>query len=83
MRKQLYFTRLYTRSVEGVIPNSVVAFMKRGHEQKVYVHHYTMDFAEEGTRKTYISKYEYNLAIDLWLVKIRLSWLGREQRQPQ
>ena len=32
-----------------------------------------------STGFTYISKYEYRLSVDLWLVRFGFKWIGRER----
>lgn len=82
--KNFYFTRLIVRATdEGVVvPNAVVVWLKYPYVEKYYRHYSTFDFAEEPRHISYISKYRYGLSINLWLIKVTLSWLGREQKEP-
>ena len=79
MVKQLRIRRLFARGGDGFEPNSIIAFSRRPYEQKTFPHYSTLDFAEVPVFKTYISKYESVLLIDLWLVRLRFRWVGRER----
>ena len=64
--------RLYARSDEGALPNAVIVFDKQPYYQKTCGH------GEKG--HTYISKYAYRCTFDLWVLKLRLDWVGRERK---
>jgi hypothetical protein len=66
MRSQAIFLKPYERVIDGIHGWSIVAFKKAPFEQR----------ATKGI--TYISKYSYTLTINLWLVVLRLKWIGRE-----
>lgn len=55
--------------------NSIIAYRKYPYEQKV--------FERSKTGMAYTSKYTYGLFLDLWLVRIKLMWLGRELKEPK
>jgi hypothetical protein len=49
----------------------IVFVGKRPYEQK-YV-----DYGDKGF--SYISKFEWTVVIDLWIIAMRFRWIGREQ----
>lgn len=72
---------VHQKTPDNVIAEGIVTWCKTEYEQKVYIHT-RHDPLEDDQRKTYISKYEYECYIDLWMLKVRLAWLGRDQKPP-
>jgi|GEM_PF-6736287 len=78
MKSMLRFRSLFKQSVDWFEP-SIISFRRRPYEQKTIPHYSTLDFAERPTYKTYVSKYEFVLLIDLWLFRLRFEWVGKER----
>lgn len=72
----LYWRKPYARIQEGMVADhSIVAFGKFPYDQAVYT-------TAAGQRKTYYTKYSYILGFDLYIVRIKFSWIGREHKAP-
>lgn len=71
MKFQHRFRKIYVRvKEEGYEPNAIICLGKRGYEQEWI----------PGTTKTIISKYEYKLLIDLFLVRFKIIWIKRDAK---
>jgi hypothetical protein len=76
-RLRAQWMRPYSRIEEGISPISIVGYGKYPHLQE-YLEE-TAD--EEGKNYSTTTQWAYILTLDLWLVKLRFDWLGKELRQ--
>lgn len=84
MRHNFKWMRPIQQQHEGapIAPGAIITWRKSPFEQKVRTFYHTFDYAEEAKRIDYVSKYEYECYIDLWFIKVRMAWIGREQKAP-
>lgn len=59
--------------------NAVVLWVSRGYEQTNYP---VFPEIEGSPMKSYISKWQHNLMVDLWFFKFSLRWVGRHKAPP-
>lgn len=67
-------------SAVEMVPKAIVTVNKLPFEQ----HTYQLFPGINGTpERTYISKYQYWIWLDLWFVKLRFGWTGRQRKAPR
>ena len=71
--KRFYWQKPYSRIKEGIVGQSIIAFGKRPHYYEY------MASTEDSDGKNYptTTQWSYTLYLDLWILKIRLDWLGK------
>lgn len=75
----IYFRKPFKYITEkdfGYVEEVIVAFSK---EPILFKHRY-IPKGEGRMTETFPAQYRYFIAIDLWLIKIKFSWKGKEKR---
>lgn len=83
MRYLIEFMRPIQHAHEAMPPRGIVTWFRAPHERKMHRKYFTLDFAENAHEIEYVSKYGYEVFIDLWIIKLRFGWIGRERKAPK
>lgn len=75
------FVRPFTKiGKEGwPLKPAIVTYGKRGYEQRTYP---VFPNIEGSPMKDYISKYQYKLIVNLWVVILYFEWVGKDRKPP-
>lgn len=79
--KKISFVRPFTRVGEEGWPvkPAIITYGRRGYEQKTYP---VLPSLDNSPMKTYISKYQYKLIMNLWIVVLYFEWIGKDRKPP-